>query len=108
MFWKATRAEVIARDGPYCHYCGARVYLRPSDPYGRKPDALTIDHVIPLSRGGEDEVDNMVVACGTCNNLKRSTSRKDFVAWLNRCGPRTFGVVQKMEKELERKGREWA
>lgn len=33
---------------------------------------LTIDHVIPLSRGGKNKWTNVVAACSKCNNLKGS------------------------------------
>jgi 5-methylcytosine-specific restriction endonuclease McrA len=44
-----------------CHYCGRRV--------GRK--SLTMDHVVPLSRGGRSTKGNLVPACKACNNKKK-------------------------------------
>jgi 5-methylcytosine-specific restriction endonuclease McrA len=44
-----------------CHYCGARV--------GR--EALTMDHIVPLSRGGRSTKGNLVPACKACNNRKK-------------------------------------
>ncbi|NNE46814.1 MAG: HNH endonuclease [Rhodothermales bacterium] len=52
-----TRKNVIRRDGFRCQYCGSR-------------DKLTIDHVIPKSRGGRDIWENLVAACVPCNNRK--------------------------------------
>lgn len=40
-----------------CAYCGEQV-------------ALTIDHVVPLSRGGQNTLNNIVPACGKCNRKK--------------------------------------
>jgi 5-methylcytosine-specific restriction endonuclease McrA len=54
---KPTRSAIYARDGHKCQYCGAT----------RK---LTIDHVIPKSKGGSDDWDNLVVACSSCNTKK--------------------------------------
>lgn len=51
-------AFVMERDGRTCRYCGAR-----SSP-------LSIDHVIPRSRGGPDCASNLVVACRSCNSRK--------------------------------------
>ena len=45
-----------------CHYCGAVV--------GR--DQLTMDHVVPLSRGGKSRKGNVVPCCKECNNRKKS------------------------------------
>ncbi len=44
-----------------CYYCGTRV--------GR--DNLTMDHLVPLSRGGKSVKGNLVPACKECNNKKR-------------------------------------
>lgn len=44
-----------------CYYCG-RTF---------KPDELTMDHKIPLSRGGTSEKINVVAACKDCNNKKK-------------------------------------
>lgn len=55
------RASVIARDGGRCHLCGAF-------PKGRD---LTIDHVIPLAKGGHHAAENLRVACLSCNASKK-------------------------------------
>jgi len=47
--------------GGLCHYCGRRV--------GR--DQLTMDHLVPLSRGGKSRKGNLVPACKECNTKKR-------------------------------------
>jgi 5-methylcytosine-specific restriction protein A len=44
-----------------CHYCQSQV--------GR--EHLTMDHVVPLSRGGKSSKGNIVAACKTCNNKKK-------------------------------------
>ena len=44
-----------------CHYCGRKV--------GR--ENLTMDHVVPLSRGGKSKRGNIVAACKECNNRKK-------------------------------------
>ena len=45
-----------------CHYCGRVV----------GPRALTLDHVVPLIRGGRSVRANMVPACKDCNSEKRA------------------------------------
>lgn len=44
-----------------CHYCGTRVGA----------SALTLDHVVPVSRGGTSTKGNVVPACGACNKGKK-------------------------------------
>lgn len=48
--------------------------------YCLKPDKLTIDHKIPLSRGGSNQLANIVPACRFCNNSKNSKTAKEFIA----------------------------
>jgi 5-methylcytosine-specific restriction endonuclease McrA len=55
---KITRKAVLARDAWTCQYCGSE--------RGR----LTVDHVIPRSRGGESIWENIVASCGPCNRRK--------------------------------------
>lgn len=65
--------KVLARDGLACRYCGVPVFRRPPKSCARYPqclEALTRDHVIPKSLGGEKVVDNIVIACRRCNDDK--------------------------------------
>lgn len=55
-----TRRTVLARDHYTCQYCG-----------GQPPrKELTVDHVLPRSRGGYTTWDNVVAACQHCNGRK--------------------------------------
>jgi len=54
---KITRRAVFARDGWACQYCGARANL-------------TVDHVIPKSKGGTSSWENIVASCAPCNRRK--------------------------------------
>ncbi len=53
-----SRKNILRRDGHRCQFCG------------RADVPLTVDHVIPISRGGEDSWENLVCACVGCNNRK--------------------------------------
>lgn len=55
---KLCRREIFIRDEYTCQYCGSRTV------------DLTIDHVIPRSRGGQQTWENLVSACRTCNHRK--------------------------------------
>jgi len=61
------RAYIIARDGGRCHLCGRK-------PRGAK---LTIDHVVPLARGGTHTSENLRVACLSCNCSKGDRAAND-------------------------------
>jgi 5-methylcytosine-specific restriction endonuclease McrA len=54
---KITRRAVFARDGWACQYCGSR-------------SSLTVDHVVPRSKGGGSTWDNIVASCAPCNRRK--------------------------------------
>lgn len=56
-FSPRSRREIVLRDGFACRYCGG-------------PPPLSIDHVIPYSRGGRNTIDNGVAACVPCNQTK--------------------------------------
>ena len=61
---QVTNTFLFARDGYRCMYCGRTQYeLRPRE-------ALTRDHVIPISRGGLNVWTNVVTACSPCNTRK--------------------------------------
>ena len=55
---KITRKAVLARDSYTCQYCG------------REAAGLTVDHVIPRSRGGGSGWENIVASCAPCNRRK--------------------------------------
>jgi 5-methylcytosine-specific restriction endonuclease McrA len=55
---KITRKAVLARDAWTCQYCGSQRH------------GLTVDHVIPRSRGGKSVWENIVAACAPCNRRK--------------------------------------
>ncbi len=57
---KKTRFEVFKRDGFVCQYCGAH-----------PPAAvLELDHIHPVSEGGDNGQDNLITACWDCNRGK--------------------------------------
>ncbi len=45
-----------------CHYCAGSF----------KPKSLTMDHLVPLARGGRSTKDNLVTCCKACNNKKKT------------------------------------
>ncbi|HSV97843.1 MAG TPA: HNH endonuclease [Spirochaetota bacterium] len=63
-----------------CHYCGNRV----------QPAALTMDHLIPLSRGGKSERFNIVAACKECNNRKKNLLPAEWDEYLCSIKKRTL------------------
>lgn len=60
-----------------CHYCGADF----------APEALTMDHLVPISRGGKASRNNVVPACKECNSRKKYLLPIEWEEYLNRGKP---------------------
>lgn len=67
---KPTRSLIYKRDGYTCTYCGCK-------------ENLTIDHIHPSSRGGEDTWENLVTACEKCNIKKGNRTPQEAEMILN-------------------------
>jgi 5-methylcytosine-specific restriction endonuclease McrA len=69
----ATRDRYITSGGVgVCAYCFCRLTR----------DDATIDHVVPKSRGGTNDLRNLVISCAECNRQKGSCSEIVFRLWL--------------------------
>lgn len=87
-----TNTFLFARDQYTCQYCG-RSDQELGTRKGRK-EVLNRDHVVPVSKGGENTWENCVTSCSTCNSLKdnrtpeeagmtlRSTPGEPQLVWL--------------------------
>lgn len=59
---QGVKLRVLKRDGYTCLYCGFS---------SEKPRKIFVDHVIPISRGGDNDEANLVACCWKCNSKKR-------------------------------------
>jgi 5-methylcytosine-specific restriction endonuclease McrA len=71
--------RLLRRHHFLCFYCGEKLV----------PANRTLDHKIPLSRGGANTIDNVVPACRPCNQRKMRLTAREFLAEQKR-GPRNF------------------
>lgn len=81
MSHKPSRSMIYKRDNFTCQYCGAT-------------SRLTIDHVVPKCRGGEDTWENLVVACSTCNTKKGNTLLEQTGMKLSRTPRAPYNRIQ--------------
>lgn len=79
-----SRKGIILRDGASCQYCRAKLPAK----------ELTLDHVVPKSRGGESTWENLVASCTRCNNRKRNRTPAEAGMVLTR-QPRQIGIHAK-------------
>jgi 5-methylcytosine-specific restriction endonuclease McrA len=57
-----------------CYYCGGRF----------RPAELTMDHLVPVARGGQSTRGNLVTCCKECNNRKRSMLPLEWEEYMER------------------------
>jgi len=67
------RRMVFERDNWTCMICHGKV--RPRRLAANQPDEATVDHIVPLARGGAHSMDNVQTACRLCNSLKSDHSQ---------------------------------
>ena len=67
-WWKRKRSENI------CYFCGKKV----------DPAEITMDHIVPLIRGGKSVKGNIVPACKECNNKKKHMLPLEWEEYMER------------------------
>lgn len=63
----AIQAEILAREGQICTYCG--------DTDG----PFEFDHIFPVSRGGKNSASNLTLACAPCNRSKKARTLREWM-----------------------------
>lgn len=67
--------ELVKRDGQCCHYCKV-VMVKAKENW--VDNGMSVDHVIPKSQGGSDDMDNLVLACRKCNRAKYTKHYQEY------------------------------
>ena len=83
-------AAIVERDGPHCVWCGRRPW----------PRDLTLEHLLPRSRGGHGTPENLTPACRRCNRARKSRPVAAYVRELADAGrePRVETLVCALER----------
>lgn len=68
IFTEKIRKRVYEKSNGRCEICNEPI------PY----DSFTIDHIIPLSKNGENKISNLQCACAACNNIKSNLTPLEF------------------------------
>jgi len=80
---RASRSRIYKRDGYECVYCGSK-------------KELTLDHVIPKSKGGGNEWTNLVTSCFKCN-LKKGNKTPEEVKLIMKHKPFTPSLISETD-----------
>jgi len=67
------KSKVWANSGHCCWYCGKKMNF---ELVGKRE--ASIDHVLPVAKGGTDDIENLVLACPPCNNRKHLCDPERF------------------------------
>lgn len=67
-WWKRRCAKGV------CHYCGQQI----------APRSLTMDHIVPIARGGKSTRGNVVPCCKECNNRKKTLLPMEWAEYVDR------------------------
>lgn len=73
----AVRQQVLSMTGGVCTYCA--VPLTDGQPVEGQSTKLFVEHVVPSSKGGPDNIVNYVPSCGSCNSAKGDRHVLHFV-----------------------------
>lgn len=63
----------------FCFYCGAGlVPYHNQETLGYPPERMVVEHMQPVSRGGTDELNNLIASCPQCNHQKASLTVHEY------------------------------
>lgn len=93
-----TRKNLYLRDAHTCQYCGQKFSTL----------ELTLDHILPSSRGGGNSWDNLVAACAPCNRRKDNrTPEEAGMKLLHRPLPATVHTARQVLRSVGLETKEW-
>lgn len=93
-----SRKSILARDAHTCQYCMSE----------DSPAKLTLDHIIPKSRGGANVWENLVAACFKCNNVKGDrTPEEAGMPLLRRPKPFNIHTSRNLLRESAAHQKDW-
>lgn len=93
---KPTKAAIYRRDNHTCQYCGST-------------RSLTIDHLVPRCRGGQDTWENLLLACSKCNTLKsHKTPEQAGLRLLRKPRPPLPKVIEIVQRSTDPEWSEYA
>lgn len=68
------RTRLAEAQNWHCCWCGTEMIPEPN-----KHNSVTVEHILPRSQGGSDEMENLAAACLHCNNKRGTSGIEDFM-----------------------------
>ncbi len=103
--WASKVPLLLMRTHGRCIYCGE--VLKFSGNYKRGEPLLTIDHVVPRSKGGSNDIENLVPSCNRCNSNKSDLNSEDFIIILTYSDVEFNQFLQKRFHERSKKSKKF-
>lgn len=75
--WRRKRLRIFLRDDWRCFWCSESVDMNAT--MQDSPRSATVDHIIPIARGGGNEDVNLVTSCNACNHARGNTPAEEFL-----------------------------
>jgi len=88
---KKIRFEVLNRDKFTCQYCGRTV---------EDNAKLEIDHIIPVSKGGTNHINNLKTSCFECNRGKRALLNWKQINKHTKLSPEVFEAIKNTDWKI--------
>lgn len=82
------KQEIYQRQNGLCAYCNRY----------RNIKYMTVDHIIPLSKGGTNKIDNLQCTCKMCNRLKDNMMPNEFTVFVRCILLNSMKIEQRMGK----------
>lgn len=84
---RRAREHLIKQQGMYCYLCGAELCNTKSIMSREESKRIvTVEHKVPLTRGGTNNIDNLALACASCNMIKGNKTVEEYKTYVEQKG----------------------
>lgn len=91
---RLARTMLVNRDGCGCHYCERELNLVDPSHFMY----ATFEHVNPRFYGGTDHLENLVLACGNCNQMRQHVPYEEYMEYVTEARSLPGGVLRNLRK----------
>ena len=101
--WRARRAAAPGENYTASQFRALKAYYGHSCAYCAQRGQLVVEHIVPISKGGSNAIENIAPACATCNGRKGAGSLGSFLRRERRSGrtPNIVTYAQFWERRIE-------